>query len=362
MTNRERNLSIGVGAVVALAIGWQAVQWTIVRPFGEVHAQLAEKKATLLNLEKRHAQELNNKFEWKQRVGRTLHGDANEAQLLLRKDVESLLAAHGLTGKETSISSPTVTVNRKNRFTEVAFLVNTRGTLEEITAFLKDFYRRPYLSQIRQISLNAGESRPTGKARGAKEELGISMKIETLVLPTIPEAPATAMGTLEEATNREAEGRLAAADASEYDRVTKLNVFRWPAEPKPVVKQVDPPPPTQVAVAPPEDKPKKRAAPPDDKHVVCGATSNEGEFVVWVRDDSRRDEPPKQYRMNETMDNGRVALIHPLGVVVKQTEEGAGEREYFYALGKSFKDRQPLDPVEHPEVWEEYLRMHGEQQ
>jgi len=78
-----------------------------------------------------------------------------------------------------------------------------------------------------------------------------------------------------------------------------------------------------------------------------------------VRDDSAGGKT-KRVAIDEQVDDGTVILIDPTGMVVRVPQRGApgqppgeadgGHEDYFYPLGKSFKDRQPFEPELHAEL------------
>ena len=65
-----------------------------------------------------------------------------------------------------------------------------------------------------------------------------------------------------------------------------------------------------------------------------------------VIDQQQRDKAPQKYGLDEQFDDGTLILILPKGVVVR-----TGGKDYFYPLGKSFRDREEVSADTHPEVW-----------
>ena len=86
------------------------------------------------------------------------------------------------------------------------------------------------------------------------------------------------------------------------------------------------------------------------KRKIVGTMSTFREPSVIVRDDSRLTEPPKEYRVGEEIDDGRLVFVHGEGVVVRVT--GSAPTDYFYRLGYSFKDRERLTADLHPDVYQ----------
>jgi hypothetical protein len=84
-----------------------------------------------------------------------------------------------------------------------------------------------------------------------------------------------------------------------------------------------------------------------DQKFVRVTTCLDGEPACYVYDELHKDQPPLKFCLDEDIDDGRLLLILPRGLVVR-----VGQEDYFYPLGKSFEDREKLDPDEHPEAWE----------
>ena len=154
---------------------------------------------------------------------------------------------------------------------------------------------------------------------------------------------------------------LAALDLTDYDVIEEKNIFKEWLPPRP-----DPPKPAPTVATGP-DKPVVRTAARDPRKdylmlKVVGVGTENGP-VTWIMDENNLADPPAKKRVGDEMDyQGRVILIHPKGVVVRinETKKGRTEtKEYFYPLGKSFEEREPLDPAEHPEVARELRLVRG---
>jgi len=83
----------------------------------------------------------------------------------------------GLVGK-AKLVNPNVDsgepVSRRGIYDSISFSVQGRGSLQQWTRFLYDFYRAGHLHQIRSLSLT-----PVGRS----DQLDVAMAIEALVLP-----------------------------------------------------------------------------------------------------------------------------------------------------------------------------------
>lgn len=359
MTGREQMLAKIVGASVGVLTLYQTTQWLIVQPFRAVTHDLARARAVRQSLELMSRRESRAADDWRSRVERTLSADPVQAANLFRRDVEGLLKAHHLDRDGVVQSNAPRTA--KNGLIEVPLAVTAKGRLADVVGFLRDFYRRPYLTQVSRLMLNAGDAKPKDnpgarsahRDKAASDLISIELAVVTLVLPARPDIRATPIGSLESLAERVDDGRLARADTGEYDRILAANIFGWPAPP--VIARADPPPATQDARI--DDSPRIERKKPDpprprEKVVVCGVASMHGEYEAYVRSEGKNLEPPRTYRLRDEFDGGRIVLIHPLGLVVRRPANGeaGAPRDVFYPLGMSSEDREREKPTLPAEV------------
>lgn len=369
MTPRERLLSYSVIGTLALAAGTTLVRSRVVRPMREMSqrvVELEQRRETLVNRIRQREIVIAN---WQKRTERTLGVSAIEAQQRFRFDVQKLLEAAGVTGFVTDPLDPyEERKGFRKGFVELPVSVRGEMTLEQLVHFLREFYRRPYVSRVTTLSLSmpasaASAARTTTPRKGAAQTTTeprlsvLRLILTTLVLPGAPEAPSRPLDAA--ALNDPDELRrldprvLAAADLEEYDEIARTNVFKLYVEPPRVAER--PPPDPRKADEPPRPPPRRDPREHADKLRLVATTSLNGEPVAWVEDERRKSEPPAQYRLNDSFDDGRLVLIHPLGVVVRvpaAAEEGRPlSIDYFYSPEKKFterlelKSRAPSDPA-----------------
>ena len=101
----------------------------------------------------------------------SLPTDPQVARSLYQAWLLKLVGSVGLANPNVDSGEPT---NRKGLYQSISFTVQGRGTLEQLTRFLYEFYRAGHLHQIRSLSI-------TPVARG--DQLDLSLAIEALVLP-----------------------------------------------------------------------------------------------------------------------------------------------------------------------------------
>jgi len=374
MSRREKTLgAIVFGAIVLLALFRVAKSFSPMELYRSVEQELQAAQDRKSRLEKTLAREQNVTERWQEQVQRTFSADPNEVQARFREDLNALLGANGL--ESVAVVKRGGVRTQKNGFAEAPFTIQTKGTLAQFVGFLRDFYQRGYLAQLSSatITSDAGTRKPASAVRTARQRLGraseaeaagepeltISMTTTALVLPVLKGLPHAAMEEID--PNAVAERLEFADDPTAYDVIADANIFRIyeppvaapPPLPDPVVVQAEPPAevPTPVVRTPPRNT----------NLVVVGTATLEGRRVAFVADEQRRDEPPAEYHVNDELDDGRVILIHPEGVVVAVEDRGRHHiTQYFCPLGVIFEAREEVDPSTHPELFERLGALGGE--
>ncbi len=377
MTRREKVLGLCVGGAVAVTALVYLVRWTVLEPFEAVKSgiRLEQQRTQILTVQLKTLQDAEQRW---QALTRRTFASASEpqvAQRRFREDLHRLVERHGLRDPKISAGS---FVRYKDQSIGVPMTITATGTLNEVVGFLRDFYRREYLARIDKVriaaeqniiaDLNNPRREGGGTGRGGRgggagaagreptlgpngPELRLSVSAITLVLPRLAglEHP-----VIEGAPEESERGRLAETDLAAYNVLFEKNLF-LPYREKPAAAAPTPAEPRPVAAAP-------AAPPPRDpregtEHVFLRATvALEGEPIAYVTDDRQRTQKPTEYRLDQTVDDGKLMFIHPEGMVVR-VQEADGAKDYFYRLGSSFRERQLLNPDEHPEVWDAYRQQ-----
>ncbi|MGE0482033.1 MAG: hypothetical protein AB7Q17_16345 [Phycisphaerae bacterium] len=370
MTSRERILAGCVAAAVGGFIFYQVARQVVYEPFRSARGEIATLTARRVQLRNLVQHESKTHAAWAEQTERTLSADPGEARLLFSTDLGALLDEAGL--RDNRRIAPTAPQKLRNGQYEIAVNVNVSGTLEHFANFLRGFYQRPYAARLRSVVVTAEDPLGTSKSGGAapttplarsrarrnggeaatpvgEKKLRISFTAVAVVLPVQPDV---AHHTLTE--NRE-EWPLATRlgrPLEDYAQLASATLFsKWtppparPPEPvntEPVVANTAPPPP------PPPP-------PPRPAHLkLVGSATLDGRPLVFVLDTNVQTEPPARYSPHDHVDDGTLVFIHPRGMVVRTEETTGGETQsvdYFYPLGKTYADRQTLDPSEHPDVW-----------
>jgi hypothetical protein len=376
MTQRERILAVSVAGLIAVTGGVALVRARIIRPLQNKHQTLAALQAQREELLLRLRHEAEAQEGWRRKTAATLHASLFEASQLFRQDMERVLERSGLANRTVRLLSPSREAKgMREGFTALRVSATGEGTLAQVVAFLREFYERPYLTRITKLTLSTPEqirtgARPSPRARrdaaatGDEPKISVKFEAAALVLPELAGVPHTPL----DPNRPEREGIRPLIDVGDekYDEIVQANLFKLYQPPPPAVVQTEPndrPPPADTPPRPPPPN-------PYDKMVLVATTAHEGDLVAWVRDDARPTEPPRHFRLNESVHDGRLVLVHPLGMVVrvhKAGESGAATGaaagsaivDYFYEPGKSFKERVPLDPVDHAEIARELQLVFG---
>jgi hypothetical protein len=363
MTRREKILALCVGGTLGGLALVTLVRWSVLSPFQSVRDQIAEEHRRSKNLRTTLQQVENVEEEWQTLTAQTLADDCQEAQRRFHEDMQHLLNLHGL--REAKIS-PGGFKAYKDGSRGVPLTINGAGTLKEIVGFLCDFYCRDYLARLDRVRITAdqavlgdvntnrpraGGMRPgrTPPPSSRREPtfgpdgpaLKVSISAITLVLPKLPGLKHPVAEKIIELPG----GRLQRERAA-YNAILDRNPF-MPHQEKQVVVTPTTQSRQETATVTPATQPAVDPRAGAEQKLVKATTCLDGEPVAYVYDAQQRDQPPEKFYVDGQIDDGRLVLIHPRGLVVR-----VGVQDYFYPLGKSFRDREELSPDDHPDVWE----------
>ncbi|MBK9118560.1 MAG: hypothetical protein IPM18_03010 [Phycisphaerales bacterium] len=370
MTQRERILAlclVGVLGFLGVAV---VVDRALIKPMRNLQSNIQVAEERRDELDRELARLAAQERRWRELTRRTFSADEREAQQRFREELQALLEKHGMTDVRVT---PLMRNARQRGLVEMPVMVTARGPLNSVVGFLCDFYQRGYLARIDRLTLGAdpaviseynaaatrarttntprGRGRTGSGANAAGPELSINMTAVTVVLerqkgldhPVLPAELGETNGTR----------LLRPVDA--YDLIVDRNPFR-PYEPPPPTPLVRDPEPGPVVVAPPPERhpePVVVPPPPPPDAIVSGIESWEGQRVAYVLFDPRTGTAQLRpvYEGASLFDGGgTVILIHRDGLVARVEKDGE-VRDYFYARGSNFRDREELSAIQHPSVW-----------
>jgi len=343
MTGREKIIAGVVGGVVALAGGFKLTRLAVIEPLTSLNESLetaAEKKANLEDFVEQHQ---NVTKDWEAYTARTFSDNVEKAKVSFFSEVARLLELHDLT-EDHRITQSTPR-KQKTGLVEVSLRVHAKGSLEAVVGFMRDLRQWPYLARLSNVSLraekgsSARKTRERGRRGDERATLAVSMIATTLVLPPLK-------GTKHQPPdpNQPAPTYLA-HEPEAYDEIAQVNFFKKYEPPRTVVHKPGPEEERD------EPEPERRPPPRPDMRVVYVGTLN-GEAVAYIVDDDHREVPAVKYHLNDEIDDGKLVLIHPKGIVVRVAKERGSREEfenYFCPRNTSFKERLPLAQAD-PEI------------
>ncbi len=178
MTQREKVLATVVGVVVALGLGYKAVDTLLISR----HADARERLDTLMAEERRLdgliGSRSNLARRWLAFGGRTFSFEQTEARGSLGKNLKELAKSHGFSDAVFGTHSGTK-IGRRTDITTVAHRIAIQGQFSDIVAFLRDVYKTPYLGQVIKLTLT-----PLG-SKGSRGVVKLECTIESPLLPVV---------------------------------------------------------------------------------------------------------------------------------------------------------------------------------
>ncbi|REK11446.1 MAG: hypothetical protein DWQ37_14280 [Planctomycetota bacterium] len=204
MNTREKILASAVGAMGVLFGGNWAYQSYYVQPLDERRSEVNRLREDIgqRELDMARFRKANEKLkDWQ---AQSLPSDIEVARSEYQAWLVELVEGAEFLSPNVDSSEP---LTRKGLYTALDFSVRGRGTLNQLTKFLYDFYRADHLHQIQSLSLT-----PVPRS----DELDIALSIEALSLPNSERK--------EQLTTRTSD-RLASNGVDEYEPIAQRNLF-----------------------------------------------------------------------------------------------------------------------------------------
>lgn len=382
MTQRERIMAGAVLGVLGVYGAFRGIKAGYIEPRKDlVNQRVAEmQRAESLDLELARAERVKEK--WQAETARTLDVSAFEAHKKFRSDLSTLVSNHGLTDVSirTGTRPPPIAKGHRKGWIEAPVIINAEGTLANVVELMHDLYERPYLLRVKGFDLNAenalarravsskreGKDKNGKRAPGASAEpdelrLRVRLDVSTLILPAIAGAPhrpldLAAAPPPDDAVLAGGRPMLRRESPEDYREIVTRDIFRI-YEPPPAVV-VAPPEPVEASPRPTPPPPRPAPPPPPDprrdagKLRLVGTTSLNGELIAYVENSDDLSEPLIEHRLNDPVDDGRLVLVHPRGIVVRSPQPDGGHTNWVYFNNDRFDQREELDPSRGPEYQE----------
>jgi len=204
MNKREKIMAAGIGAIAALyGVHW-AYQSMYVQPLADRRAEIDRLRTDIADRELEYARFRKASQQMKKWQAQSLPSDTEVARSLYQAWLVGLVGSAGFVGPNVDSSEP---IARKGLYASLGFSVRGRGTLEQLTRFLYDFYHADHLHHIESLSLS-----PIAKS----DELEIAMAIEALSLPE---------GARKDRLSTQPSDRLASQSLADYRSIVERNLF-----------------------------------------------------------------------------------------------------------------------------------------
>jgi hypothetical protein len=343
MERRQRIMVIGVIALLVFGLFTRIGPWFL-DPILSGDKELAKYRKQYKQISARVDAQDKLRTRYRDLAKRSFSLDPTEAGIELNAQLQGVAESAKLDRPAINKALPRNFKDKRTgaRVTVVKVRVSGQGSVQDVVNFMGEFYRLPYLVQIRQVSLT-----PSWAKKGMTMKLEVD--VETLVLQTNPLMGSGPVETadLNPQTRPKAE-RLARKAVKAYDLIGTKNIF-MPIVP-PVAKKVDPKKPSRGTPKGQTPRAKKGAG----NVVIVGVTrypwrdmSTGKEYLiqeVLTRDNRKED---LLFRAGEQLGVGELVYVDSTGAVVRTTKQEL----YFYPLGKSLEEYERLDPTLHPEKY-----------
>ncbi len=204
MNPREKILAVAIGAIVVLYGGNWLYQSNYVEPLNARSSEIDRLRGSIAQRELDVARFRKANVQLKRWQTQSLPSDPEIARSLYQAWLVGLVGKAGFMAPNVDSSEP---VSRKDLYTSLRFSARGRGTPEQLTQFLFDFYRADHLHHIESLSLT-----PVSRS----DELDIALSIEALSLPD---------GERKDQLSTRVSDRLASEQLAEYRVIVDRNLF-----------------------------------------------------------------------------------------------------------------------------------------
>jgi len=204
MNYRKHFLGLAFALLLAFYLGNWALDALYLKPLARAQ-RLTELLNERIELRERELAAARRAGMWLSACeAQSLPSDTEVARSLYQAWLLELVDHVGLAGPSVNSSPPSV---QKGGFQALSFTVAGRGTLEQLTNFLFEFYTGGHLHQIRSIVV-----RPLART----DQLDLHLSIEALSLPTADRSDQLAAVRSD---------RLVFDDVQQYRVITERNLF-----------------------------------------------------------------------------------------------------------------------------------------
>lgn len=201
---RKQLLLAGLGLIAVFYVGdWVLTNW-IEKPKQQRKARIVDLQAKIKEFDQKYIARAQREIPWlRYWYSQSLPTNPAVAQSLYRAWLLELGEYIEIAGRTVNATEPV----RRGAFYSMNFSMRGRGTLEQLTQFLYEFYNAGHLHKITSVSVT-----PVGKGG----LLDLSLTIETLIIPQANRPDRLATGRAY---------RLASLSLDDYQVIAKRNLF-----------------------------------------------------------------------------------------------------------------------------------------
>lgn len=312
--NRQKVLFIITLSLIGLVVVMRGAQRMLIEPYRDLERDIRKKQQLVAQYEATIERKWEDIERWQALGTRTLATTSTEAQLRFDSEIKRLLGRHGF---EKESVRPKAARSLKSGLVRVPYSVQADGDLKKVVELLVSIYELPYVSRVNSLRLN-----PVSSKR--RDQLRLSMDVETLVLPELPISGAVEpleINGQELAKAKRYEQDTGAAYAMIWER--KIFEEYVPPPPPPPVKR-DPKPTPVVRRTPPPPPPPP--PPPKDNRVIVALLGYGGHQEVVTVKPGRSDR--EVHQLGAELGGGVLRMVHPYGAVI-----GIDGVDYVYPTG-----------------------------
>lgn len=204
MNRREKIMAGTIGTLAVLYGGNWLYQAKYVEPLSERAADVDRLRGEISKRELDMARFRKANQQFKRWQAQSLASNPEIARSLYQAWLVELVGKAGFITPNVDSSEP---VTRKGLYSSLRFSARGRGTPEQLTQFLYDFYRADHLHHIESLSLT-----PVPRS----DELDIALSIEALSLPD---------GERKDRLSTRTSERLASEQLADYRAIVDRNLF-----------------------------------------------------------------------------------------------------------------------------------------
>ena len=284
MKSSERTLTIAVGSVAALFVGYIALDTVLISPAAKLEAAARDGREQIRKLREYNAQEAALRGRLEQLRDNSFGTDLVQAGELVRDRLMTILAASGLASEDHALH-PTGEAAGRKPYREIGRSINARGALKRVVNFLYLVGADKYMHRLENLTM---------KPELRDGEVSLQVRYTTLAFDE-------AKGLVP--TTRPTEAPVATLDTKlrrDYAVITERDLFR------PYIKR-RPEPPRRITSSPPPRRVTQPEPPPPDSFSVVGLPRWPTGEEVYVR--NNRSGETRVYRVGDSLLQGEIVMV-----------------------------------------------------